>query len=730
MSKRSLTLSLRTTIGIFLLVTYSSILSAQFRQNTQWSADGNAILKVIKGEIVQVDSRAPQHTKVLISLAMLTPKDSSKALPISQFSFSDDKSKVLLFTNTQRVWRYHTRGDYWVYDIHQQTLNKIGKDKPESSLKFAKFSPEGTKIAYVSANNLYVEDLKSGNSKQLTFDGDVKKNIINGTFDWVYEEEFGTRDGFRWSPQGNQIAYWKINGASIRNYLMLNTTDSTYSYTVPVEYPKAGEDPSACSIWSVDINSGNSIKMEIPGDPIQHYIPRMEWTKSDQLIIQQLNRKQNESTLLLSNPHTGESHPIYQEVDEAWIDIKSRWNGDDPTGWDWIKNGEKFIWVSEKDGWRHLYAVDMQGNEKLITPGEYDVIQLVHVDEKNNVVYFTASPENATEAYLYQVALSGGKAKRVSPPNQQGTHQYVFSSNGRLAIHSFSNVSQSTHNEVITLPSHQVISPGNTTVAPTENQAEFFKITTVDGIEMDGWMVKPTNFDPTKKYPVLFYVYGEPAGQTVTNRYGAGRNNNYVGNMADDGYLYISIENRGTPAPKGRAWRKSIYRKIGRLNIRDQAMGAKEILKWPFVDASRIAVWGSSGGGSSTLNLLSQYPEIYQTGISIAAVADQLKYDNIYQERYMGLPQENREDFVAGSPISHVKNLTGNLLYIHGTADDNVHYQNAELLINELVKHNKQFQLMVYPNRSHSLSEGDGTRKHLSTLFTNFLKEHCAPGAR
>lgn len=247
---------------------------------------------------------------------------------------------------------------------------------------------------------------------------------------------------------------------------------------------------------------------------------------------------------------------------------------------------------------------------------------------------------------------------------------------------------------------------------------------------MDGWMVKPSHFDPNKKYPVVFYVYSEPAAQTVTDTYGIGYNFLYQGDMTEDGYIYISLDGRGTPAPKGRAWRKAIYRKIGIVNIKDQALAAKEILRWNFIDSERVAVWGWSGGGSATLNLLFQYPDIYKTGIAIAAVANQLTYDNIYQERYMGLPQENLQDFIQGSPITHAKHLRGNLLYIHGTHDDNVHYQNAEMLVNELIKHNKQFQFMAYPNRSHGLAEGEGTFEHLSTLFTNYLRTYCPAGGK
>jgi dipeptidyl-peptidase-4 len=322
----------------------------------------------------------------------------------------------------------------------------------------------------------------------------------------------------------------------------------------------------------------------------------------------------------------------------------------------------------------------------------------------------------------------------LSPDGFKGTHDYSFSSNGTYAEHTFTNHYTPSFKEFISVDdqkslSQEASSVGSLLKIEEKPSTEFFTITTAEHVEMDGWMVKPTHFDRTKKYPVVFYVYSEPAGTTVNDTYDVA-NNLYDGDMAADGYIYISLDNRGTPAPKGREWRKSIYRKIGVLNINDQAMAAKEILKWDFVDADRVAVWGWSGGGTATLNLMFRYPKIYKTGISIAAVANQLTYDNIYQERYMGLPQENMDDFIEGSPITYAKNLEGNLLYIHGTGDDNVHYQNAELLINELIKHNKQFQIMPYPNRTHGINEGEGTREHLSTLFTNYLKLHCPPGGR
>jgi dipeptidyl-peptidase 4 len=489
----------------------------------------------------------------------------------------------------------------------------------------------------------------------------------------------------------------------------------------------------------VDIATATTRWMNVPGDPRNTYVPRMEWAgNAQELVIQQLNRKQNESKLMYLNVKTGVATTFYTETDKAWIDIKSRWDND-PEGWTWLNQGREFLWVTDKDGWRHAYRVSRDGKkEVLITRGDYDLISPVRVDEKNGYYYFLASPDNATQAYLYRVALDGqGKAERLSPATQTGTHGYDISPLGRFARHQFSNARTRPLTEWITLPDHKSMDPNDgidrqlaaqTSAAPN---IEFFKVKTADGVELDAWMVKPTNFDPTKKYPIVFSVYGEPASSTVLDRFGTGSNRNYAGNMADDGYIYASVDNRGTPMPRGSGWRKAIYRKIGTLNVRDVAEGAKAMFqKYPFIDTSRVAVHGWSGGGSSTLNLLFQYPDIFKTGIAVAAVANQLTYDNIYQERYMGLPQENMEDFVKGSPITHAKNLRGNLLYIHGTADDNVHYQNAELLLNELVKHNKQFQFMAYPNRSHSISEGEGTSLHLRTMFTKFLKEHCPPGPR
>lgn len=699
------------------------------RGGINWTKDGNSYYQNTGGEIVTI-TLPKNDKKTVISKELLTPPSTNTPLSVRSFQLTDDGTKALIYTNTKRVWRQDSRGDYWVADITNNTLKQIGKGKPASSLMFAKFSPDGSKVAYVSEHNIYVEDLATNAIKALTTNGTAR--MINGTFDWVYEEEFGCLDGFKWAPDGKSIAYWQIDATKIKNFLMINNTDSIYSFNVPVEYPKVGQDPSACKIGVVDIATAKTNWLAVPGDNVQHYIPRMDWIpNTNEVILQQLNREQNESKLFVVNATTGNVIEIYNEKSNSWIDAQDNFV--------WLNSNKEFVYQTEKDGYTHLYRISRDGkNETLITKGDYDVISVNLIDEKNNVVYFTASPNNATQKYLYKTKLDGkGKLEMVTPSVLPGTHSYSISPNGLFARHSYNSSVVSPVTEWMNFKTNQPLTMDGSITnqlakqQPIKNKVEFFKVTTEDGVEMDGWMKKPDNFDATKKYPVVFYVYGEPASQTAADVWGAGSNRLYVGDMAKDGYIYISMDNRGAPVPKGTAWRKAIYKNIGVINIRDQAMATKKLLAtYSFMDKDRVAVHGWSGGGSSTLNLLFQYPEIYQTGIAVAAVANQLTYDNIYQERYMGTPFPSTEAYIKGSPITYAKNLKGNLLYIHGTGDDNVHYQNAEMLINELVKNKKTFQLMSYPNRTHGISEGAGTSQHLALTYTKFLKENCPPGGR
>jgi dipeptidyl-peptidase-4 len=718
------------------VIILNSTVSGQDLPQIPWLADGKTFLQAADGQLISRNIQTGEE-KVFVSRKQLTPAGQKTAIAPENFSVSDNGRWVLVYTNSARVWRKNTRGDYWLLNLDNNAFRKVGKNRISQSLMFAKLSPDASKIAYVSNKNLYVEDVASGAEKALTSDG--KNKLFNGTFDWAYEEEFFCRDGFRWSPDSKSIAFWQVDATGTRNFYMLNNTDSVYPRIIPIEYPKVGQPISSVRIGVVNISSANIKWMNIPGNPKDNYLVRMEWAASpDEIVVQQLDRKQQQSKIFLCQKLSGAVKLLYQEKDKAWIDILAAWDQDySDGGWEWINKGKEFIWASEKDGWRHLYRINKEGSETLITKGNFDVIDIVKVDEKGGFVYYLSSPFNATQKYLYRSDLNGsGEAERISPANQPGTHEYRLSPHSDYAFHLFSNYYTPPVLEWVSLPGH--IGPGGANrVADAIKSAdkdssgiEFFTVRTREGIEMDAWMQKPKGLNKSKKYPIVFYVYTEPWGQEVKDIYGVTNNKLYDGDMSEDGYLYICIDNRGTPAPKGREWRKSIYRRIGMLNINDQAMAAEEILKWSYVDTSRVAVWGWSGGGTATLNLMFQYPGIYKTGIAIAAVANQLTYDNIYQERYMGDPAVSLNDYIKGSPVTYAKNLSGNLLYIHGTGDDNVHYQNAEMLLNELIRYNKQFQFMAYPNRSHSISEGEGTEMHLRTLYTGYLKKYCPPGGK
>jgi dipeptidyl-peptidase 4 len=742
MSKTSCSSDLNSRKLIILLTALLVILAPDITcqpSGIKWSDDGNSYYRLEKDQIIRYSLPGNQPS-IVISRESLPLSKSNTPLPVSYYKIDEKLGKTLLMTNTKKVWRLNTRGDYWILDMKTGKADQLGRDLPASSLMFAKISPDGKYAAYVSGNNIYTEDLTTHKVKSLTNDGSV--TLINGTFDWAYEEEFYCRDGFRWSSDSKSIAYWQIDAGSIKKFNMINTTDSIYPRVIPIEYPVAGEDPSSARIGVVNISDGNTTWMKIPGDPVQNYIVRMEYIPlTGKLLVQQLNRKQNHSRLIISDPLTGESGIIQEETDEAWVDLEVGHNPysiDYTNNFTWMNEGKDILWASEKDGWRHLYQLSLEGKpEKLFTAGTYDVISVENVDSKTGYIYFMASPDNATQNYLYRTSLrKPGKMELVSPASLKGTHTYSISPNGKYAYHTFSNHFTRPSSEFISVTGHKALNEKESIIERQDSlkissATEFFKITIPGNIELDGMIAKPASFDPSKKYPVLFYVYTEPAGTTVKDAFGSDIDFLYDGDLSGDGYIYISLDNRGTPAPKGREWRKCIYRKIGQINIADQAMAARELLKkWSFLDPERVAVWGWSGGGTATLNLMFQYPEIYKTGISIAAVGNMFTYDNIYQERYMGLPQENRNDYIKGSPITYAGNLKGNLLYIHGTGDDNVHYQNAEMLINELIKNKKIFQFMPYPNRTHGISEGEGTSEHLQALYTDYLRKYCPPGPR
>jgi len=692
-----------------------------------WMEDGVSYSAMTGEGLVRI-SAATGGSTVLVPMSAFTPEGSDEPLRVESCTWSADKSKLVIYTNSRRVWRRNTRGDYWIVDIASGCIKQMGIGLDPSRMMFGKLSDAGDKFAYVYYNDIYVEDVATGSRRRLTFDG--SDSIINGTFDWVYEEELDDRDGFRWSPDGEQIAYWHSDTGGTGVFLMIDNIDSVYSYTIPLPYPKAGTPNSAVTVGVVNVADAQTRWFDIPGDPRNNYIARMDFVPgTDRVMIQQLNRLQNTNTLYYGDVKTMKLEQFYQDRDEAFLDIH-----DDIV---WLKNNEYFTWTSEKDGWRHLYSVKWDGSsETLITPGDFDVIDVCCIDTKGGYVYYTSTDGNYTEKYLFRSRLNGkGKPERVTPKGFNGHHDYMISPGARYAYYSYGNNCTPRVHELISLPDHKTVKVLEDNSALKEkydsygfNAREYFQVDIGPAI-LDGWMIKPRDFDPSKKYPVIFTIYGEPASSTVQNSWSGGDLWNQL--LAQQGYIVMSIDPRGTNNPKGRLWRKSVYGRVGVIPPADHAAAVRIIeARYPFMDPSRTGVWGWSGGGSSTAHLMFKYPDIYNVGIAVAGVYSQYLYDTIYQERYMGLPSTNPQGFHDGSPINFASGLKGDLLLIHGTGDDNVHYQSCEMLVNELVKQNKMFSMMSYPMRTHGISERENTTYHLYQTMLRYWLEHLPAGAR
>lgn len=699
----------------------------------QWLKDGEGYSRLEHNpatggtDIVRYEA-ADNKRSVMIPSSMLIDKATGKPIEIYSFGWSGNNKKMLIFNNTVRVWRQNTKGDYWVLTPENGKLQQLGKGLPASSLMFAKFSPEADKVAYVSSNNLYVEDLSNHQITQLTSDGN--NQIVNGTFDWVYEEEFDCRDGFRWSGDGKYLAYWQSDTKGTGVFNIINNVDSIYPSLNPLPYPKAGTTNSAVKVGYIPVTGGATTWIPLPGDPRNNYIPRMEFIPgTNELFIQQMNRRQNTNKVWTLTTGKPDLTNIFTDTDEAWLNTN-----DDIQ---WFRDNQYFTWLSERDGYRHIYLISRDGKEILpVTQGDIDVAEIVGMDKKGGFVYFIASPENFTQRYLYRARFFGkGEAERISPADEKGTHRYNMSPTGTWAVHTFDN---STTPPVISMTSFpkyktvRIIEDNKDAKARYDawgfQNKEFVKAELND-VVLDAWMIKPRNFDPAKKYPVIVEVYGEPGSATVSDTWAGGSTWQQL--LAEEGYIVMSIENRGAKVPRGRAWRKCIYGAVGLLAAEDQANALKVLAgKYPFIDLERVGITGHSGGGSMTLHCMFRFPELYRTGIALAFVADQKTYDSIYQERYMDTPQNNPEGYRKGSPINYTENLQGNLLIIHGTGDDNVHYQNCELLVNELVRHGKMFSQLSYPMRTHSINEGKGTYEHLKKSQLKYWKENLPAGAR
>ena len=678
-------------------------------------------------DIVRHDPRSGK-TEIMVSADLLVPDGSTKPLTIEAYQFSANQARVLIYTNSRRVWRRNTRGDYWVLDRTSRELKKLGGKVPESSLMFAKFSPQGDRVGYVHANNIYVQDLSSG--KIIPVTKTHKPTEINGTFDWVYEEELGLRDGFRFSPDGKWIAYWQIDTEDVREFLLVNNTASLYPQVTKFAYPKVGETNSKGRIGVCSAQrSGDTRWLNINEDPRNHYLAVMDWVDPSTVVVQQLNRLQNKNRVMKCDFVNGSADIFHTDKSDTWVEPVDDLH--------WLKDGVTCVFISERDGWNHLYLVNTEEKNAipLMKGWQNDVVSVEHIDEKNGWIYFIGTHGIPTDRYLQRVSINDGRLEDVTPKNQPGTHSYQISPDGEFAIHTHSTMTDPPKQELITLKDHRVVRPliDNAELRKTLDtvqrpRQEFLQVKLPTGEMMDGWAMTPADLDKSKKYPLMIYVYGEPAGSTVTNRWG-GTRQLWHELMAQKGYVVMSFDNRGTKVPRGAKWRKSIYEKVGMIAPEDQALAVQTVLAdRSYLDPDRVGIWGWSGGGSMTLNAMFKFPKLYHTGISVAPVPNQRLYDTIYQERYMGLPDKNVEGYRQGSAINYAHQLEGNLLLIHGTGDDNCHYQGTEMLMNELIRHNKRFSLMAYPNRTHAIREGKNTTRHLRQLMTDYFSRNLPAG--
>ena len=655
---------------------------------------------------------------------------------------SADENMVLLYTNSKRVWRAATRGDYYVYNRAEKKLSQLGKGLPESSLMFAKFSPDGTRVAYVSKNNIYVEDVNTLKYEMITKDG--TEEIVNGTSDWVYEEEFGLRDCFRWSGDGKYIAYWQFDTSGTGWFGIINNVDFLYPEMTKFPYPKAGTTNSAVKVGYIDVASKSTTWFPIPGDERNNYLPRMEFVPgTDRLMIQQMNRAQNHNKVWsvdLADGDISDLHILCEDKDDAWVETNDNIH--------FLQGNKFFTFTSERDGYRHIYKVSADGQKwTCITPGNFDVVREVCIDEKRGWIYWMGSEFNATQRYLYRSRLDGkGKSENISLSMNrpelkrvEGQYSYTMGPNMDYAVERFTNAETAPQTRIVRMDKkgkwavEKLLEDNHEAVETFKsyglNFKEFAKAKSGKW-DLDAWIIKPKDFDPNKKYPVIMYVYGEPASATVQDSWDSSLFWQY---LATQGYVIVSIDGRGTAAPRGREWRKCIYGEVGVAASEDQAQGIQDLCRqFPWMDETRIGITGWSGGGAQTLNSIFRYPKVFKAGIAIAFVADERLYDTIYQERYMNTPQNNPEGYKKGSPITYAAGLTDkqNLLLMHGTGDDNVHYQSCERLVNELIKNGKLFYQISYPMRTHGISEGAGTSLHVRKTMADFWLRNLEPGGK
>ena len=668
--------------------------------------DGNYYSKLDKkGDDSQINKYSfltGQKTRTLVDSKNIE-------IDINNYTFSKDEKKVLFANETEKIYRYSSKSIYHIYNLKTKKLEKLTDDK----VMYADFSPCGDKVAYINSNNLFVKDLSIGKTIQITTDGELNQ-IINGATDWVYEEEFGLTQAFFWSPDGKKIAFYKFDEREVNEFSMDMFNAELYPSQYQFKYPKAGEDNSKLSIHIYNIDDGETTTISLNNS--YEYIPRMGWTKSNDLLyILAMNRHQNKLDFILYNTTNSTSEILFSEKDKYYIDVH-----DNTTFTD---DGQSLIWTSEKNGFNHIYLVNLEnGQSQQVTTGNWEVTKYHGMNQDDKKVFYTSNEEGAINKSLYCINLDGSDKTKLS--EDIGTHSSTFSNGMNYYSNTYSTADAppyiSLHNhtgkEIRVLEDNADLSTKMEEFDLTKK--EFFSFTTSEDIELNGWMIKPSDFDPNKQYPVFMVLYGGPGSQQVVNSWGW-FNYFWYQHLAQKGYIVACVDNRGTGG-RGAEFKKMTYLQLGKYETIDQIEANRYLAKLPYVDENRIGIQGWSYGGYMSSLAITKGADVFKTAIAVAPVTNWRYYDNIYTERYMRTPQENASGYDDNSPINHVDSLKGNYLLIHGTADDNVHVQNTYEMVSALVKANKQFDLFVYPDKNHGIYGGN-TRLHLYKLMTDYI---------
>jgi dipeptidyl-peptidase-4 len=644
---------------------------------------------------------------------LLTSKDLVKAgngFIIEDYALSPGEKNILLSSGGERIYRHSSISKYYIWNREKKTVTKLtdGNEK----VMYATISPDGNMAAYIYKGDLYAKNLIDGKTTRITNDG--SENIFNGVSDWVYEEEFTVTRAYFWSPDSKSIAYYRFDDSKVPTFSMNEYKDSLYPSVYSFKYPKAGANNPTVAIHIYHIGQGNNVTVSVGKN--YEYIPRIKWTQSSNtLSVQYMDRHQDTLILALADANTGKATPILTEGDKGYIDINDALT--------FINNNTEFIWLSDADGYNHLYRYSISGKmENQITKGKWDVLSCNGIDEKRHIIYYVSSETSAIDKDVCSINWDGTNKKKLN--SKIGANEPEFSSTFNYYINSFSNIDEPGITTVNTCEGKEMrVMEDNKTLKDTLKnyylgKKSFFSFTTSQGVNLNGWMILPPGFDSTKKYPVLMYVYGGPGDNTVENNWD-GLDNMWFQMMAQKGYIIASIDNRGTGA-RGSEFKKCTYMHLGKLETEDQIEGAKYFGSKSFVDKARIGIWGWSYGGYMAAMCITQGADYFKTAISVAPVTDWDFYDSIYTERYMRTPQENKDGYAESAPIHYADMLKGHYLLVHGTSDDNVHFQNSIEWIRALEKAEKPFSLMIYPDKNHGIYGGN-TRHYLFTQMTNFL---------